>query len=70
MFTNEANWDRGIRIILGLTLLVLGWTGLVGGMFGIVFKWLGFVPLVTGLLGWCPAYQAFGIATCRVPTKS
>ncbi|MDX5934308.1 DUF2892 domain-containing protein [Acidithiobacillus thiooxidans] len=26
--------------------------------------WLGLVPLITGLVGWCPAYTLFGIRTC------
>jgi len=26
------------------------------------------VPLLTGLIGWCPAYLPFGIKTCK--TKS
>lgn len=69
MIKNEAGWDRGVRIVLGVTLLLLGWTGIVGGLLGIAFKWLGFVPLLTGLVGWCPAYSAFGIGTCRVPDR-
>lgn len=67
MTRNAAGWDRGVRIVLGLALLTLGWTGVAGGLLGLVFKWLGFVPLLTGLFGWCPAYSAFGITTCRVP---
>lgn len=27
------------------------------------FKVVGFLPLVTGLVGWCPAYSLFRIAT-------
>lgn len=69
MSRNEAGWDRGVRIVLGVALLTLGWTGAVGGFLGIVFKWLGFIPLLTGLVGWCPAYSAFGLSTCRVPKR-
>jgi hypothetical protein len=25
------------------------------------------VPLVTALLGWCPAYTLLGIRTCKTP---
>ncbi len=60
---NEAGWDRIVRIVLGLAMLVLGWGGFVGGMWGTVLQWLGFVPLLTGLIGWCPLYSLFHIKT-------
>jgi hypothetical protein len=55
--TNEAGWDRIVRIVLGLVMLVLGWGGFVGGTLGVILQWLGFVPLLTGLIGWCPLYH-------------
>lgn len=71
MAKNEGSWDRGIRIVAGIALLALGWGGIVQGGVGTVFKFLGFVPLLTGLIGWCPAYTLLGFKTCRVPaTKS
>ncbi|MEZ4425794.1 MAG: DUF2892 domain-containing protein [Gemmatimonadota bacterium] len=60
---NEAGWDRAARVIVGLALLGLGWGGVVTGTLGTVFKFLGFVPLLTGLIGWCPAYSLFGFRT-------
>jgi len=62
MQKNEAKWDRVIRVVLGIGLLsltVVGpqtWLGL-----------LGLVPLVTGLLGFCPLYRVCGSSTCPVP---
>jgi hypothetical protein len=64
-FRNEANWDRVFRILLGAGMLFLGWFVLGEGIFGAAFRIFGFVPLVTGLLGWCPFYTLFGIATKR-----
>lgn len=29
------------------------------------WAWLGLVPLLTGLVGYCPAYALFGIRTCK-----
>ena len=55
-YINEAGWDRIVRILLGLALLFLGWSGIVTGGWGIFFKVIGFVPLITGLVGWCPIY--------------
>ncbi|MEJ5313762.1 MULTISPECIES: DUF2892 domain-containing protein [Anaerolinea] len=60
---NESGLDRVIRVIVGLVLLVLGWGGIVTGTLGTVFKILGFVPLLTGLIGFCPAYALFKFRT-------
>jgi hypothetical protein len=62
---NEGSADRVLRIVVGLGLLALGWTGVVAGTPGLIAKWLGFLPLATGLIGWCPAYTLFGISSCK-----
>ena len=62
---NEGSVDRALRVVLGLALLYLGWFGVVSGTPGLVLKVLGFVPLATGLVGWCPLYAVAGISTCR-----
>ena len=64
-FINEASWDRALRIVVGIVLLYLGWAGIVGGTLGLVFKILGFLPLVTGVFGYCALYSIFGVRTCR-----
>mgnify|MGYP000877820049 CR=1 FL=1 len=60
---NESGWDRIVRVVLGVILLALSWGGVVTGALGEVFKWLGFLPLVTGLIGWCPVYSIFKFQT-------
>jgi hypothetical protein len=62
-FINEAGWDRIARIAVGIVLLALGWGGIIDGTLGTVLKYLGFVPLATGLIGWCPLYAVFGFRT-------
>ncbi len=47
---NVGGLDRGLRIIVGLVLIALAATGTVGW-----WGWLGVVPLLTGLMGGCPA---------------
>lgn len=64
-FTNEAGWDRALRVVLGIVLLYLGWADVVGGTLGMVFKVAGFIPLVTGIVGWCALYDVLNISTCR-----
>lgn len=57
---NEHTVERVLRVLVGLGLL-----GLV--FFGpkTAWGWIGILPLVTGLVGSCPAYTLFGISTCR-----
>ena len=64
-FVNEAFLDRLFRVALGAVLLYLGWTGTVSGTWGLVFQIAGFIPLLTGLIGWCPLYALLGIRTNR-----
>ena len=56
---NVGGLDRGLRIIVGLVLIALAATGTVGW-----WGWLGVVPLLTGLMGGCPAYSLLGVNTC------
>ena len=62
-FVNEAGWDRIARIVVGIVLLWLGWGGVVTGTWGTVLGIVGFVPLITGLFGWCPLYALFRVRT-------
>lgn len=66
MNQNEGTIDRVTRVVLGLALLsltVIGpqtWFGLIG-----------IVPLLTGVVGFCPLYSALGLRTCAlVPSTS
>jgi hypothetical protein len=62
---NESTADRIIRVVLGLVILALGWGGVVSGGWGVFLKILGFVPLLTGIFGFCPLYSLFHIRTNR-----
>ena len=67
-FANEGTWDRGVRMMGGVLLLAAVGGGLVAaGTLGLVLSVVGFVVLATGLVGWCPAYTVFGIATRKGP---
>jgi hypothetical protein len=63
MKTNESSLDRIIRVILGIALLVLYFTGTVTGGIGIVLIVLGAVALLTGLVGFCPLYALLKLNT-------
>ena len=61
---NEHPVERAIRVVVGLVLLALVFVGPKTA-----FGWIGVVPLLTGLVGSCPAYTLFGFSTCKTPNK-
>ena len=65
MKTNEAAWDRIIRIGAGFVLGYLGLGGVIGGTLGIIATILGAVLLVTGAIGWCPLYSLAKFSTLK-----
>lgn len=60
MGKNVGGIDRILRIVVGLVLIGLAVTGTVG-----LWGYIGAVPLVTALIGWCPAYTLLGFKTCK-----
>jgi hypothetical protein len=64
-FANASAADRLGRLLLGAAMLAAGWSGVAGGLGSIALDIFGWVPLVTGLAGWCPFYSVLGISTRR-----
>jgi hypothetical protein len=62
---NLADWDRVLRIVLGLVFLGLGLSGAVNGLGGVALVIFGWMPLLTGILGWDPIYALLGARTLR-----
>lgn len=57
MKTNVGGSDRIIRLVLGAVIIALGfyfksWWGVIG-----------VVPIITGLLNFCPVYYLIGVST-------
>jgi hypothetical protein len=67
MKANVGGVDKILRIVVGLGLLSLililqgnaRWWGLIG-----------LVPLLTGLVNFCPLYSMIGVNTCPTKDKS
>ena len=59
---NVGSVDRIIRIVLGLALIAVGFFVLVGAA-GTIAGVIGFILLLTGLVGWCPLYRLFKFST-------
>lgn len=60
MKCNSGTTERVVRVIAGVGLLSLVFVGPQTP-----WGWIGAVPLLTGLFGFCPAYALFGINTCK-----
>ncbi|MFP6851179.1 MAG: DUF2892 domain-containing protein [Pseudomonas sp.] len=60
MNANVGTLDRSLRIAVGLILIGLSLSGVVG-----LWGWIGIVPLATGIFRFCPAYPLLGISTCK-----
>lgn len=59
MKINEGGLDRAIRIIVGAGILSLAFIGPQTP-----WAYLGAIPLLTGIVGFCPAYALLGVNTC------
>jgi uncharacterized membrane protein YfcA len=60
MKANVGTIDRTARVIIGVALIALAVTGVIG-----VWGYIGILPLVTAFFRFCPAYVPFGISTCQ-----
>ncbi len=60
MKPNIGKAERVVRVVVGLGVLSQAFAG-----YDSPWAYLGLVPLLTGLVGWCPPYALLGISTVR-----
>ncbi len=58
MCINVGKVDRIIRIIIGLVLIIYGLY-----ITNYIIAGIGLIPLITGIIGFCPFYTIFKINT-------
>jgi hypothetical protein len=59
MKKNIGGVDRGVRVVLGLVILGLGYRSHAW------WGWLGVLPILTAVVAVCPGYIPFGFSTRR-----
>jgi len=64
MKCNIGRAEQIVRIVIGFAVVLLGlyyknWWGIIG-----------IVPIITGLIRYCPISDVLGISTCDVKNKS
>ena len=63
MQKNMGLVDRGIRVLLGLVVVVLYVNQLISGIAAIILGIFALIFFVTSLVGFCPLYVPFKIDT-------
>ncbi len=64
---NMGGIDRVLRFIVGAALI---WFAALGPATGYNWiGWIGVIPVVTALLGTCPAYTLLGLSTCPATAR-
>ena len=61
MSSNVGGVDRALRAVVGLILIALVFVGPQTP-----WGWIGLIPLLTAVIGFCPAYTLLGVKTCSV----
>ncbi|MFQ5888806.1 MAG: DUF2892 domain-containing protein [Gemmatimonadota bacterium] len=63
---NVGGWDRAIRVIVGLALIVLVISQDLAGFWGGIAFLVGGVALITGVVRYCPVNKMLGLNSCSV----
>lgn len=63
---NLGHHERIIRIATGLVLLALSGFAILPEWADLLLMVVGLIALLTGIIGYCPAWHATGINTCKV----
>lgn len=56
--------ERAMRVTIGIVLTSFAFWGPSNLWF-----LLGIIPIITGLVGWCPPYSLLGVNTCNIGKK-
>ncbi len=60
MKKNIGGVERVVRVLAGMGIISLAFVGPKAP-----WAYLGIVPVLTGLIGWCPPYAIMGVSTCK-----
>ncbi|MGA7329237.1 MAG: DUF2892 domain-containing protein [Rhodomicrobium sp.] len=66
---NVGFFDRTLRFVLGVALIAVAYYQPVTGISWFDrnewLGWIGVIPILTAVGGWCPLYSVLGICTTR-----
>ncbi|SBT17313.1 hypothetical protein MGA5115_01423 [Marinomonas gallaica] len=61
MKANVGRLDKILHIVIGVLLIALALTGVIGA-----WGYIGVIPLATGVFNFCALYTLLGINTCKL----
>jgi hypothetical protein len=62
---NMGTADRIVRVVIGVSLILFGITGLFPGVWRVVLPVVGLIPIVTAAYRYCPLYQLIGLSGAK-----
>ncbi|WP_236975089.1 YgaP family membrane protein [Membranihabitans maritimus] len=65
MKKNMGSTDKIVRILIAALIIILYFTGTIGGTVAAVLLVLAGIFILTSFISFCPLYAPFGISTCR-----
>lgn len=68
MIKNMGSADRAIRILIAVALVVMYFSGVLTGTFGIIALVVAAVFALTSTVSLCPLYSLLGIKTSKSKT--
>ncbi|HEV7230011.1 MAG TPA: DUF2892 domain-containing protein [Bacteroidia bacterium] len=63
MKKNMGNFDKTVRILIAVAIIILYFANVINGTVAIIGLILSVIFIATGLVGTCPLYMPFGIDT-------
>ncbi len=63
---NLGHHERIIRVGFGFTFLAVSGFSIFPGWGDLLLMGVGLIALLTGLIGYCPAWHAVGLNTCNI----
>ena len=63
MKLNMGSWDRILRLIVALVVVLLLVTGILKGVLAVILGIIAIIFFVTSVVGFCPLYVIFGFST-------
>ncbi len=66
MKKNLGGTDKIMRLVVAVVIVILYFTEIIYGIFGIVMLVVAGILLLTSLVNFCPLYSLLGMNTCPV----
>lgn len=63
MRLNMGSWDRMIRVLITLVIVILLFADVLKGALAVILGIVAVIFFVTSVFGFCPLYVIFGISS-------